>query len=120
MEHKNHGKGIVEFTGNGIIVDKIDDWTDLFFDQKCSTIILRKENLNLAFFDLKTKFAGELLQKFSNYHKRLAIIGDFSDIKSKAFNDFVYESNKTKQVLFVKTIDEALKIFRNITTLKGA
>jgi hypothetical protein len=120
MEHKNHGNGIIELIKNGIIVDKIDDWTDLFFGQKCSTIVLRRENLNKNFFDLKTKFAGELLQKFSTYHKRLAIIGDFSDIKSKAFNDFVYESNKTKQVIFVKTIDEALNIFEDKTALQEA
>jgi hypothetical protein len=42
----------------------------------------------------------------------MAIIGDFENIKSKTLKDFIYESNKTKQIIFVKTIEEALKIFK--------
>ncbi|MDR2601811.1 MAG: DUF4180 domain-containing protein, partial [Spirochaetaceae bacterium] len=72
--------------------------------------IIKKENLNNSFYDLKTGFAGELLQKVSNYSKRLAIIGDFSQIKSKALKDFIYESNKWKQIIFIKTVEDALKI----------
>jgi hypothetical protein len=64
-----------------------------------------------SFYDLKTGFAGELLQKISNYSKRLAITGDFSQIKSGALRDFIYESNNWKQVIFVNTVEDALKIF---------
>ncbi|MDR2151151.1 MAG: DUF4180 domain-containing protein [Spirochaetaceae bacterium] len=120
MEHVYHGNGIIEIVEDGIIVNKIDDWADLFFDQKCLAIILKRENLNKDFFELKTGFAGELLQKFSNYRKRLVIIGDFTDIKSKAFNNFIYESNKTKQIIFVENIDCAMKTFENKTVLEDS
>ncbi|WP_083996437.1 DUF4180 domain-containing protein [Desulfosporosinus acididurans] len=52
------------------------------------------------FFDLKTKLAGEILQKFVNYHVRIAIVGDFSGYKSKSLKDFIYESNNGKDVFF--------------------
>ncbi|MCK7528774.1 MAG: DUF4180 domain-containing protein [Ignavibacteriales bacterium] len=35
------------------------------------------------FFDLKTGIAGEILQKFSTYNVRLAILGDFQNIKAE-------------------------------------
>ena len=37
-----------------------------------------------AFFDLKTRLAGEILQKYINYHVKVAIIGDFSVYRAKA------------------------------------
>jgi hypothetical protein len=114
LETRDHGNGIIEFISDGIIVNEINDWTELFLDffvQK--TAIIKKENLNNDFYDLKTGFAGELLQKISNYSKRLAITGDFSRIKSGALKDFIYESNKMKQVIFVETIEDALNIFGN-------
>jgi hypothetical protein len=112
MEAKDHGNGIIEFISNGIIVNEINDWTELFLDFSAQkTAIIKKENLNNSFYDLKTGFAGELLQKISNYSKRLAIVGDFSQTKSKALRDFIYESNKTERVIFVKTVEDALKIF---------
>jgi hypothetical protein len=113
METKDHGNGIIEFISDSIIVNEAKDWTELFSDffvQKAA--ILKKENLNNSFYDLKTGFAGDLLQKISNYSKRLAIIGDFSQMRSKALKDFIYESNKTEQVIFVKTVEDALRIFK--------
>ncbi len=43
------------------------------------------------FFDLSTRLAGEILQKFINYHVKIAIIGDFSIYTSKSLKDFIYE-----------------------------
>jgi hypothetical protein len=70
-------------------------------------IILHQENLATEFFDLKTRFAGEVLQKFSNYNMRLAIVGDMNEFTGNALNDFVFESNKTGRVLFVIDEEEA-------------
>jgi hypothetical protein len=112
METKFHGNGIMEITDNTIIIKGIDDIVDLLSAHNCSSIILQKENMADDFFDLSTGIAGEILQKFSTYRKRLAIIGDFENIHSKSLKDFIYESNKTKQVLFVKTQEAALKIFK--------
>jgi Domain of unknown function (DUF4180) len=75
----------------------------------CDKLILHRENLSDDFFDLKTGVAGEILQKFSNYRMRLAILGDFSGIKSKSLGDFIRESNNRGIITFVGSISEALK-----------
>jgi len=40
----------------------------------------------------------------------LTIVGDFSKFNSKSLNDFIYESNKGRQVNFVASQSEALKV----------
>jgi hypothetical protein len=111
METKYYENGIVEFIDAAVFIKEADDVLDLFFVKNCSTILVKKENITDDFFDLSTGVAGAILQKFSNYRKRMAIIGDFEGVESKSLKDFMYESNKTKQILFVQTIEEALKIF---------
>jgi hypothetical protein len=74
-------------------------------DSEC--IIVYEHNLPPAFFDLKTKLAGDILQKFSTYQGRLAIIGDFSKYDSQSLRDFIYESNKQGRINFVATMEEA-------------
>jgi hypothetical protein len=71
-------------------------------------LVIYKESLAEDFFNLKTRFAGEVLQKFSNYRVRLAIVGDFSVYDSKALRDFIYECNKGNQVFWVSNLDEAM------------
>jgi hypothetical protein len=113
METRLHNNGIMEIIDDGVLINGADDVLDLLFSTSagCTAMILKKENITADFFDLSTGIAGEILQKFSNYRKRMAITGDFENIKSKSFKDFMYESNKTKQILFVKTREEALRIF---------
>lgn len=72
-------------------------------------IILSKEYLTPDFFNLKSGLAGEILQKFSNYGMRLAIIGDFSVYKSENLQDFIRESNRGQLINFLDSIEEALK-----------
>ncbi|MHB9291248.1 hypothetical protein Holit_00321 [Hollandina sp. SP2] len=111
MKTKFYGNDIVEIIDDNIIIKGTDDVFELFFINKCSTIIINKENIINDFFNLSTGIAGEILQKFSTYRKRMAIIGDFTNLTSKSLKYFIYESNKTKQILFIRTIEEALKIF---------
>lgn len=66
------------------------------------------ESLGEEFFDLKTRIAGEMLQKFSNYRMRFAIIGDFSNVQSRSLRDFIRESNDGKIVCFAESLDAAL------------
>ena len=115
MKTKNHGNGIIEFISPRVIVNTPNDWTDLFISAGQKAAIIRKENIHKDFYDLTTGFAGEFLQKFSTYSKRLAIVGDFSEsqVKSKALRDFIRESNRTKQIVFAPTAAEALKLFEN-------
>lgn len=52
------------------------------------------------FFILSSCLAGEILQKFINYHIKFAIYGDFSKYTSKPLKDFMVESNRGKDVFF--------------------
>ncbi|MDR3122535.1 MAG: DUF4180 domain-containing protein [Treponema sp.] len=116
MKTKFHENGIVEITDSDFLIKDagdLDDIFGIFFANNCSTIIIKKENISNDFFELSSGFAGEMLQKFSNYRKRMAIIGNYSAIKSKALKDFIFESNKTKQILFVGSTEEAIKIFED-------
>lgn len=72
------------------------------------SMVVYKESLGEDFIDLKTGFAGDVLQKFSNYRVRLAIVGDYSVYKSKALRDFIYECNKGNLVFFKNSLEEAL------------
>lgn len=59
--------------------------------------------LDPAFFQLATRLAGDVAQKFVNYRIRLAIVGDISAqcAQSKALRDFVHESNQGQALWFV-------------------
>ncbi|MGN6646747.1 MAG: DUF4180 domain-containing protein [Cytophaga sp.] len=106
---------IAEVTSDEIIISKIDDALNLMADlyyQNYDSIILHEKNITSAFFDLKTGIAGEVLQKFSNYRMWLAIVGNFDAYQSKSFRDFVFESNKNKQINFVGSVEEALERLR--------
>jgi len=112
MEIIYYGNDIIEIISKDILIKETNDIFNLFSINKCSTIIVKKENIIDEFYDLSTGITGEILQIFSNYKKRMAIVGDFENIKSKVLNDFIYESNKTKQIIFVKNIEKAIEIFK--------
>lgn len=79
------------------------------YETGCSGIVLNKEAIAENFFILSTGFAGEVLQKFVNYHIKFAIVGDFSGYTSKPLKDFIYECNKGNDIFFVSTQQEALE-----------
>ena len=87
------------------IISCTQDAVDLLGEagsEDCSRIIIYERNLHPDFFELASGLAGDILQKFSNYRFKLAIVGDFSKYKSKSFQDFIRESNKGNSVCFVE------------------
>lgn len=79
----------------------------------CDRLIIHEQNLNADFFDLKTRLAGEVLQKFSNYRVKIAVVGDFTKYQSKSLQDFILESNKSNYVFFTDNINSAIKRLKN-------
>ncbi len=93
------------------IISCIQDAVDLLGEagmEDCSRIIIHESNLHKDFFNLKSGLAGEILQKFSNYRCKLAIIGDFSKFKSKNLQDFIRESNRGNSIFFVENHQTAM------------
>lgn len=110
QEHSINGIRIAEVSSDKLLIGNIQDALDLLVElyyQGFDKIIIGEDHLIPDFFDLKNKMAGEILQKFSNYKMRLAVIGNFS-YESKSLKDFIYECNKGKLVNFVNTLSEAL------------
>ncbi|SFC75136.1 protein of unknown function [Parapedobacter composti] len=109
--HKINGKEIAEVISDQIVIQHAGDALDLMgtiYYQGYDSVIIHEKNITTDFFELKNKMAGEVLQKFSNYRIRLAIVGDFSKFTSNSLKHFIYESNRGKQIYFAATLDEAL------------
>lgn len=110
-EHSKSGIKIAEIISNEIIIKTTEDALDLMgniYYQGFDKIILHQKNIAPAFFDLKTKMAGDILQKFTQYRMPLIIVGDFSMYSSKSLKNFIYESNKGTQVNFLSSLNEVL------------
>ena len=108
--HINNSK-VAEVISEATEINNTEDGLNLLGDlyyQGFDKIIIHEKNITPEFFDLKNGMAGEILQKFSNYRVRLAIVGDFKKYTGKSMTDFMYESNKGKQVNFVDSVTEGL------------
>lgn len=81
-----------------------------YYEAGTKNIVIDKSLINEDFFVLSTGFAGEVLQKFINYGSRIAIYGDYSGYTSKPLKDFIYESNKGKDVFFASSKEEAIEM----------
>ena len=112
--HEINNLRIAEVISDGIIVFSAEDGLDLlgtlYFDG-FDKIVLHEKNITPDFFNLKTRIAGEILQKFSNYRMGLAIVGDFSAYQSDSMKSFISESNRLGQINFVASVKDAIDAF---------
>jgi hypothetical protein len=60
------------------------------------------------FFELRTRKAGEIVQKFVSYQMKLAVIGDISEriATSESLAAWVRESNRGRDLWFVSDVDD--------------
>lgn len=86
----------------------LDFMSTVKYETGCSRIAINKEAIAEDFFILSTRLAGDVLQKFINYHVKFAVFGDFSKYTSKPLGDFIYESNNGKDIFFVSSEEEAV------------
>lgn len=110
---KENNVEIAVVVSSDILITDVQSALDLIgtigFETGCYRIILNKASICEDFFDLKTKLAGEILQKFINYHVKIAIVGDFSSYTSKSLKDFIYESNNGKDIFFLPDEKQAVE-----------
>ncbi|HKM05409.1 MAG TPA: DUF4180 domain-containing protein [Sphaerochaeta sp.] len=108
-----NGISIAIIQGEELVITDTQSALDLlatidYFDN-CQRIALYKETVIEDFFKLSTGLAGDILQKFATYSKKLAIIGDFSIYTSKPLKAFIYECNRGNQIFFVANEQEAVE-----------
>lgn len=110
--HQTTRGQVAELKSDRIVIGSPDDTLDLMAEAGYSGakgIIAYEHQITSDFFDLKTRLAGEILQKFSNYRMQLAIIGDFSKYRSKSLRDFIGECNRGNRIFFTDSLKDALE-----------
>lgn len=103
-------KTIARLDADGPLIASESQALDLIgacFGKDVSHIVIPKQRLSSRFLELKSGLLGAVVQKFVNYGVVLVLVGDFSAEvkKSIALRDFIRESNKRKQPLFVGSIE---------------
>ena len=99
------GAEVADLTAANFRIDRPSDVLGLI-GQGVERVLLADAQLNPDFFDLSTGFAGELLQKCANYGIRVAVILTADEPHSTSFRQFVGESNRGNQFLFVTSSGE--------------
>lgn len=103
---------ILEVPSTGPLLATEADALDVLgsaYGSDAEVIVLLASRLAPEFWELRNGLAGAFVQKFVNYGRRLAILGDISEHvgRSKALTDFVRESNRRGgELLFVLDRDE--------------
>ena len=111
---EKNGIACAVVNSNEIVITDAQSALDVLMSAKydigTENIVVDKKLITEDFFILSKGLAGEILQKYVNYGGRIAIYGDYSHYTSKPLKDFMYESNKGKDVFFVVTQDEAVEM----------
>ena len=110
---KENGVTIAVVTGEEKVVTDAASALELAMSAKYETgadrLAIDKRVIAEDFFILSTGLAGEVLQKFINYHIKAAIWGDYTRYTSKPLRNFIYESNQGKDVFFLDTREAAIE-----------
>jgi hypothetical protein len=103
-----HGLRVLEYSAERPILDSDRAVMDLIGEAMANSavlVVVPAGRFSPDFFQLRTRLAGDLVQKFVNYRLRLAIVGDLSKAMSDsaAFKAFVRESNRGDQIWFLSS-----------------
>jgi uncharacterized protein DUF4180 len=109
--HTFHGIRILEYPAEGPFLSNDRAIMDLIADGRSSSadmVVVPTSRFAPEFFQLRTRLAGDLLQKFVNYQLRLTILGDLTQqaSESQSLHAFILESNRGNHLWFLNTIAE--------------
>ncbi|MBN1411379.1 MAG: DUF4180 domain-containing protein [Spirochaetales bacterium] len=103
---KKYLEGIPGFT----LVRDENDAVDIMSagaHERIDRLLLYAENLTEDFYDLKTRVAGNILQKFMNYRIRIAAVIPAEYLKGR-FGEMVSEANSGNDFRVFQDKDKAL------------
>jgi hypothetical protein len=77
-------------------------------ERRASWIAIPAARLGDEFFELRTRIAGEITQKFAIYGAKVAVVGDISSrvAMSHSLASFVAEANRGESLWFVESHQE--------------
>jgi hypothetical protein len=70
------------------------DYISVCMENDVYTILLQPNVLSEDFFNLRTGLAGTALQKFINYHVKVAVIIEDTEKLNDRFKEMIMEANK--------------------------
>ena len=101
-----HGTNVLFAAADGAPLDAAtaSDLLGEAWGAEADLVAVPVERLAEGFLDLRTRICGEVTQKFTNYRTRLVFVGDIAALTeaSRSLRDFVHESNRGRQVWFVR------------------
>ncbi len=107
------GINIAVVRNDTLVISDVQSALDLLatvqYEVDSKRIIIHKSLISESFFDLKTRLAGDILQKFINYRVKIAIVGDFSMYTSESLKDFIYECNNGDDIFYLATEQQAIE-----------
>ncbi|WP_275298513.1 DUF4180 domain-containing protein [Clostridium sp. YIM B02555] len=107
--NKNNVK-YIEFASEAWKLSSEQDVVDcisICMEKDIYTIIFHSKVLSEDFFNLKTMLAGMALQKFINYHVKVAVIIEDEEQYNDRFKEMIMEANKGNNFRTFKNIQEA-------------
>ncbi|MFD9501317.1 DUF4180 domain-containing protein [Streptomyces sp. NPDC060035] len=106
-----HDVSVLMCAPEGEVIGGESDVLDLVGNaayQGAQWVVVPVARFDDAFFQLRTRVAGEIVQKFVNYRVGLVVLGNISrhTAASSALQDFVRECNRGRQTWFLADAEE--------------
>ncbi|MCD4711820.1 MAG: DUF4180 domain-containing protein [Clostridiales bacterium] len=107
-----HEKKYVELISTTVPISTENDVLDviaLCWEHETNLLMIHYNALADEFFDLKTKLAGNIIQKLINYGiKTVNVIPKFA-LDNDRFREMVFETNKSNHLRMYESIEDAEK-----------
>lgn len=84
-------------------------YSRLKYETNINRIAMRRASVCDEFFDLSTNMATSILNAFAPKHRKLALVGDFSDLEDTPFGRYIRRCNMGNDFFFVGDKDEAIE-----------
>jgi hypothetical protein len=110
VEH--NGQKIAHLNSADVEVRSVRDALDLIGNADymgARALVVAEHHFDPRFYDLSSGMAGEIVQKFSTYGVKLAIVGEFGHYGSKSLNAFIHECNRGNLIFFGPDTDSAIE-----------
>lgn len=91
------------------------DCISICMENDVYTIMFPSNVLSEDFYNLKTRLAGMALQKFINYHVKVAAIIEDEEIYNDRFKEMIMEANKGNNFRTFKNIADAESWISNLS-----
>jgi Domain of unknown function (DUF4180) len=113
----NEERKMIIAADSGIVIKSLESIPDAI--GKCygaDGLLLTEKELSAEFFNLRTGVAGELFQKATNYHLRLAIVLRDPSAYGERFSELIYEHKNHPIIRFFHAEAEARTWLSKLTS----